>query len=177
VRALLAAAAALIGVVVLGGCGGTGTPGPVAAPPTPIARLNTAAMSIPRIDFCTLVPDRAVVAAVDDTEWELDAYGNDDGTTARAWVFARPVDRAFARLVVADARREPGCTTPRGPGFGRPDVTQVCTDGEQVRVRHAGRFGDSWLSCEVTGTAARATIADRADAWCVEVANTLNTTE
>ena len=64
-----------------------------------------------------------------------------------------------------------------GPAYGKPTVTQVCrrAGGEQ-RVRHAGLFGQTWLSCEVAAPSAEAAgIRDRADAWCVQVANALNT--
>ncbi|MET0522089.1 MAG: hypothetical protein ABW156_08960, partial [Jiangellaceae bacterium] len=88
--------------------------------PTPLASLNTTSMEVPRIEFCELVPDAAVRDALgakpdDDTSYgngdEADLSGvgtqvvheigcewhTDDGAAARAWVFARPVDAAFAR--------------------------------------------------------------------------------
>ena len=87
------------------------------APPTPIASLNTVAMQLPRIEFCELVPDSAVSDALGGKPDSDSSYGNgdevelpgvgkdvvheigcswtaEDGTTARAWVFARPVNAA-----------------------------------------------------------------------------------
>ena len=171
------------------------TPGP-----TPITGLNSAAMQVPRIEFCASVPDKAVADALGGKPDSEAAYGNgdrqafdgaaedvmheigcswstDEGSTARAWVFARPVDAPLAQRVVASNRSTPGCRVVAGPAYGKPTVTQVClrAGGEQ-RVRHAGLFGQTWLSCEVSAPAAEVTgIRGRADAWCVQVANALNT--
>jgi len=171
-------------------------------------------MRLPRIDFCSLVPTRAVAGAlggrpqarrtwgngdrlalrgVEDTVAETGcAWSRPDGptagrgtapssTTARAWVFARPVEQADAAAVVAQAGAVRGCRVPAGPAYGDPSVTQLCSSpaaglaaGEQ-RVRHAGLFGTTWLTCEVQGPAS-GTLRSRADAWCVEVANALDTT-
>ncbi|MGN6251039.1 MAG: hypothetical protein ACTHNS_04395 [Marmoricola sp.] len=104
---------------------------------------------------------------------------------ARAWTFAPPVTPAQARAVVARSRtqqrtQQPGrgqrCRDVDGPAFGRPSLTQVCSQGATRRVRHAGLFGDTWLTCEVADDAATGVVRRRADAWCVEVANTLNLT-
>ncbi|MEO5651329.1 MAG: hypothetical protein ABIN79_05575, partial [Marmoricola sp.] len=105
-------------------------------------------------------------------------WQGDGEVTARAWLFARPVETRFARTVVAQAAKTKGCRVVDGPSFGSPSYTQVCTRvAGQQRVRHAGLFGQSWLSCEIAAPSG-ATIADlrtRTDAWCVEVANALNT--
>ena len=168
--------------------------------PTPITGLNSASMQVPRIDFCASVPDEAVSDALGGKADSKAAYGNgdrekldgagedvlhelgcswstDQGSTARAWVFARPVDAAFARSAVASSRGTAGCRVVSGPAFGTPTVTQVCRrPGGEQRVRHAGLFGQTWLSCEVSAPSAQATgIRERADAWCVQVANALDT--
>jgi hypothetical protein len=168
--------------------------------PTPISGLNTAAMRVPRIEFCSAVPDEAVADALGGKPDTKTAYGNgdkeklagagedvlheigcswstDEGSAARAWVFARPVDALFAKRVIASTAEPPGCRVASEPAFGRPTVTQVCRRaGGDQRVRHAGLFGQTWLSCEVSAPAADATgIRDRADEWCVQVANALNT--
>ena len=88
-------------------------------------------MQVPRIEFCTLVPDAAVDDALGGKPDSDSAYGNgdevemagvgkdvvheigcswtgDDGTAARAWVFARPVDTTFAQTVIASGRRPRG---------------------------------------------------------------------
>ena len=202
--------AGLLGPLALVGCSSTAPPR--AAPsvaPTPIEDLRTQTMTLPRIDFCSLVPARAVTDALGGRAQARDTWGNGDrlalagvadtiaetgcswsrtggtgstgGTTVRAWVFARPVERAGADAVVARARGVRGCSTPAGPAYGVPGVTQVCTSpapglvAGQRRVRHAGLFGTTWLTCEVQGPDSP-TVRTRADAWCVEVANALDTT-
>ena len=168
--------------------------------PTPITGLNTTVMQVPRIDFCAAVPDDAVTDALGGKPDSKATYGNgdrekldgagedvvheigcswstDEGSTARAWVFARPVDATFARRVVASNKDAAGCRVVSGPAYGRPTATQVCRlPGGDQRVRHAGLFGQTWLSCEVSAPSAQAAgIRGRADAWCVQVANALNT--
>lgn len=190
--------AALLLALALSGCGHAPS-SPAAAPPTPIAQLNGAAMSVPRIDFCSLVPAIAVTHALDTSSWTEAGYGNGNRTKvttkradvvaehgcawqaktgsaqARAWVFARPVDRAFGELAVRDERRQPGCRLTRGPGFGSPTLSQRCELAGVTRIRRAGLFGSSWLTCEVTDVAPKRQLSNRADAWCVEIANALNT--
>jgi hypothetical protein len=56
-------------------------------------------------------------------------------------------------------------------------MSQSCRlpDGRQ-RLRHAGLFGQTWLTCELATTEPeKADLRDRSDAWCSEVANALNT--
>ena len=169
--------------------------------PTPMANLNTTSMQVPRIEFCKLVPGTAVRRALGGAPDSDTSYGNgdevdlpgvgkevvheigcswttDEGAAARAWVFGRPADAAFAKTVIASSRQTEGCRTSRGPAYGDPTVTQTCRlpDGSQ-RVRHAGLFGQTWLSCEVSATDPDAVTAlrDRSEQWCVEVANALNT--
>ncbi len=104
-------------------------------------------------------------------------WSKDDGSAARAWVFARPVDPAFARQAIASSRKAKGCRVDRSTGYGEPSVTQTCQPpGGSTRVRHAGLFGQTWLTCEVSSPGGTvAAVRRRADAWCVEVANALNT--
>ncbi|MEO7350784.1 MAG: hypothetical protein ABIW17_02700 [Marmoricola sp.] len=168
--------------------------------PTPIGSLNTLAMQVPRIEFCGLLPDTAVSHALGGKPDSDSAYGNGDlqelqgvgqdvvheigcswagkdGVAARAWVFASPISREFARRVIASGEKTKGCRTVPGPAYGRPATTQVCSfsDGTH-RVRHAGLFGQSWLTCELAaGDVETADLRSRTDAWCVEVANALNT--
>ncbi len=196
-RALVVAATSLL---LLTACGEQkqATPQPS---PTPIASLDTSAMQVPRIEFCGLVPDSAVSEVLGGKPVSRSAYGNGDeqsvrsvgrdvvheigctwtgkdGTTARAWLFARPVDTAFARTVIASSRKKKGCATVAGPRFGEPSTTQRCRfpDGTQ-RYRHAGLFGQTWLTCELASPDAGArTLRQHTDAWCVQVANALDTT-
>ena len=191
-----------LALLVAGGCS-SGDPEPSGAPsPTPIADLDTASVELPRIAFCSLVPEADVAAALggparDGTSWgngdELDlvspgaAAGAGSATevvqevgcawtrgevTARAWVFARPVTPALARGVVRQAGRERGCRTPQGPGFGSPSLLQVCEADGQRRVRHAGLFGQTWLTCELAGPEVG---DERAEQWCVTLVNSLDT--
>lgn len=186
---------ALLGV---GGCAGARPPAAAPTPaPTPIARLNTAEMSIPRIDFCTLVPAQAVRQALRAKPSTSQGWGNGDQTgvpgegrqvvaehgcawsagaaSARAWIYAPPVGAALARAVAQQAAHERDCHDVNGPAFGTPSVVQVCSASGSQRVRHAGLFTDTWLSCEVGDQAPVAQVRRRADAWCVAIATALNT--
>ncbi|HET7349425.1 MAG TPA: hypothetical protein VFJ28_00660 [Marmoricola sp.] len=169
--------------------------------PTPIDRLNTAAMQIPRIQFCPRIDPGAIADALggepdDDRSWgngdeapvlpggrsdvvqELGCeWTTEDGVSARAWVFARPVTARLASRVVRDAAGQERCRTAGNAGFGDPSYRQVCRVGDTQRARRAGLFGQTWLTCELTvpaSTPARE-VDQRTDAWCVEVVNALNT--
>lgn len=196
----------LAGVAALGGASGcsTGTPTPTAptapttAPPTPIARLNTAQMVLHRIPFCDLVPQTAVRSALGGRATGHQSWANGDtsrfvgasgdraqefgcrfsspSATAEAWVFASPVDVSLAGQVIRDATHQRGCRDVAAPGFGDPSQEQLCRLGNVVRVRHAGLFGDTWLTCQVSAALPQAQVRQRADAWCVQVANSLNST-
>ena len=161
-------------------------------------------MVIPRIDFCSLVPDASVASALalkpGSTKWKAKDYQNGDpapltadtedvaaehlcewtgskGDVARAWVFARPVTSAFAQVAVRSERRTKGCTTPEAAPFGKPSVLQVCEREDGVRVRHAGLFADTWLACEVKSEAPVAEVTKRADVWCSQLVSVLNTSK
>lgn len=186
--------------IVTAGCADSDTPPPEPARPTPIAKLDTSAMVIPRIAFCDLVGTQAAADALggdvaDTDEWGAGdrtegasgpvdgaqefgcAWSADDGSTARAWVFAAPVSRQVARKVLWEAAAKKGCRTPEGPDFGSPSQVQVCTlEGGVTRVRHAGLFGDAWLTCEVASpSAGPKVLRQRTGSWCVQVANALDT--
>lgn len=188
----------VVAATALAGCAGGGKAAPPPARPTPIGRLNTASMTLPRVEFCNRVPRVAVRAALGTGRWRLAHYRDGDRTAvagstdtvsedgcawaaergsalARAWVFAPPVGAAAAHAVSSEARTHPGCHVVQGPAFGRPSLTQVCTVRSGTRVRHAGLFGSTWLSCEVSDASPASAVRARADAWCVQIANTLNT--
>jgi hypothetical protein len=197
-RAILLLAAVVLTLVATG-CSSSESTAPKASP-TPMASLNTSSMQIPRIEFCTLVPDSAVKAALGGKPDSSASYrpgdsvvlpgvgkevvheigclwSTDAGATARAWIFARPVDAAFARSAIASGRQTKGCRVSPGPAYGDPSTTQACRlrDGS-TRIRHAGLFGQTWLTCEVGDRAtAKSDLRERADRWCVEVVNALNT--
>lgn len=204
----------VLSATLLTACAGEETPPPEAVPaPTPIARLNTAQMQLPRIDFCSLVDEVAIRAALGAKSWDAREWHNGDrapvstgstGSTgsgdttdviseflcewrtragaeseavARAWVFARPVTRAFARRTVRAARDQADCRTPAAAAFGRPSVLQVCTTEAGPRVRHAGLFADTWFTCELTSAGPVRDVRQRADQWCSRLVSQLNTTQ
>lgn len=199
-RALPLAALTLLAAVALTGCGRSETPkGPASVAPTPIGQLNTDAMTLARVDFCALVPDAAVRSALngglgDQVSWRngeaaqistdtrdvAHEYGcawDRAGYGASAWIFARPITRDFAKAVLEKTSRRNGCTAEPGPDFGKPHQQQSCTlpDGSK-RVRLAGLFDDTFLTCQVQAPATEddTKLAERAHAWCVQVANATN---
>ncbi len=198
----LTAGAALLAVLTTG-CTGEPTP-PKAAPradPTPLSRLNTPALRIPRVAFCDLVPEVAVADAVRLPEGDPlpapDEYRNgdevtvgpgtidvahefsctwtvDSGATARAWVFAPPVTSADARQWMRELRQSVACTHPRAADFGRPSIATWCPTSHELTIQ--GLFEDTWLACQVRDSKqGRRGLLGRAEAWCVQVANALNT--
>ena len=186
--------AALLVAGVLAGCSGSDHSAPKVTPsPTPIGKLDTGSVRLVRAGFCDHVAASAVTAALGgkatgDQSWGNgdpvpDATGSSgdvgheigcawtgaDGAAARAWVFARPVPSAFATSLVGQAGRQPGCTAAAAPVFGSPSVVQTCTlPGNVQRVRRAGLFGDTWLTCEVSGPTAP-DLEKRTDRWCAAV--------
>lgn len=198
-RVAAALLAAALGTV-CAGCADSESPPPQAAQPKPITELDTSGMVIPRIAFCDLVGAQAAAKALgsevaDTDEWGAGdpaesaarpvdvanefgcSWSAEDGSTARAWVFAVPVSRQLAAKALREGAARKGCRTPSGPAFGSPSQLQVCTlaDGT-TRVRHAGLFGDTWLTCEVASpTAGPRVLRERAGSWCVEVATALDT--
>lgn len=192
--ALIAALA--VAATLVSGCSGS-TPSTASAPATSIAQLHPTTMNLVRVPFCDLVPRTAVRAALGRPSTTHQQWSNGDrppldhaaadishefgcawtaspGAAARAWVFARPVTAAFGRQVISSSARTRGCRTVSSVAFGRPGLEQTCSQAlGRIRVRHAGLFGASWLTCEVTGhgPATRA----RADAWCAQVAGALDT--
>ena len=197
-RARLVVAALLVGPLLAGCSGSDDPPAESSARPTPLANLDLAAVRLARAEFCDRVPDSAVEAALngkpeasDDWKTGDPVPGADGGTgevgheigcawtgaggaAARAWLFARPVTADFAVVLVRDAGRQQSCTAAQTPTFGTPAVLQTCAlaDGVQ-RVRRAGLFADTWLTCEVSG-AADPTLARRTDRWCAAVVSALD---
>lgn len=190
----------LIAVLALTGCGNSETPKSTPSPaPTPIGQLNTDAMTLARVDFCALLPDPAVRKALggglgDQVSWRNGERAQIDTDTrdvaheygcawtraqyaASAWIYARPITSEFAKAVLAKTSRRNGCTPHAGPNFGSPHRQQNCRlpDGTK-RVRLAGLFKDTYLTCQVQapGKENDKTLAERADEWCVQVANATN---
>ncbi|MGY2874063.1 hypothetical protein ACVW00_001253 [Marmoricola sp. URHA0025 HA25] len=187
---LLAAALAL---PLLAGCSGSGgSEAKPSAAPTPIGKLDVAHVRLSRTPFCSRLPGAAVRATLGATATDHASWGNGDpvpglaggdgevghelgcawtgpaGAGARAWVFARPVSPAFATTLVGVDAGQPGCTQAPAPTFGSPATLQSCTLPSDVRrIRRAGLFGDTWLTCEVSGAAAG--LEKRTDQWCAAV--------
>jgi hypothetical protein len=202
--ALAAATAAVTLAALLTGCDGD-DPAPEPAPDptsTPLADFATDTVAIARDDFCSRVAPAAVEEALGAPPVASDDYANgeradlapgvrdvaheygcswsaDDGTTARAWVFAPPVPpRQAGRLREAAAQAQ-GCDpVPDAPRYGSPSVAVTCTSGAGVTIAFHGLFGDAWLSCSLTARSGRVNgetgrddaLLDRAGRWCVTVA-------
>jgi hypothetical protein len=181
----------LAACLALAGCSSDDPPTRTTPRPTPIAKIDSQAVRLLRADFCDRVPGSASTralgaAATSDESWangepvpgatgsgdvghEIGcAWTAADGAIARAWVFARPVTATLAGSLVRQAGRQDGCTAAAAPVFGSPSVLQTCTlTGGVQRVRRAGLFGDTWLTCEVSGSAEQ--LPARTDAWCAAV--------
>lgn len=199
-----ASVALILSTTLVAACGRDEEPrAVVTVTPTPIGDLDTGSLKVVRVAFCDLVQKQAIRRALagparSSTEWANGervpgtkpgdighevgcAWTGTKGRTARAWVFARPVSSSFALSLVKSAAREPRCRVVAGPRFGHPSVTQICSlsgggvKGGVTRVRYAGLFTHTWLTCEVTGSRTkRAAVKQRAGTWCVDVATTLD---
>jgi hypothetical protein len=180
---------ALSGCLVLAGCSGSDDASrPRPSAPTPLAKLDATAVHLARATFCDRVPKAAVRDALDSGTAETSSWKSGDpaptggsgdvahefgcawtgknGAVARAWVFARPVSAELAGSLVTEAGTEQGCTAERATVLGSPALLQTCTQpGGVERVRRAGLFDDTWLTCEVTGPSAQRP-RSRLDAWC-----------
>ena len=184
-------------LLALAGCSDSEPGSPRTTAPRAIGDLDPASMSLVRVEFCDLVPAGAVQAALGavpagDTSWRngdpvpggsADEIGREfgcgwsaaAGSTARAWVFARPVTPPFARTLVRSAAKTDGCRSARS-AFGRPAVLETCSRANNKQLaRHSGLFGDTWLTCEVTQPGTRKAATARANAWCLAVAGALDT--
>jgi len=190
----------LVGALTMSGCANddparTPTPAPTS---TSITSLDTAGMRLVRVAYCDLVPAPAVELALGGTATSGRSWGNGQAIpvvkghdvahefgctwsgprkrTAQTWVFARAVSNTYAAKLVRASARAPGCENREGPAFGSPSLTQVCTVGGTTRIRHAGLFGDTWLTCQVSGKSSTSyDVRRRTDAWCVSVAQALDT--
>jgi hypothetical protein len=179
--------------------GGASTASPSASPTEPPADLAT--VSIPRQPFCDRLPDddveqalgapvastyhydngerRHITGSLTDVAHEDNCtFAAADGTQARAWVFAAPVDQRAAAGLVRDASGADGCgPLTRPPTFGRPGVATLCHEHgpTAVAVTLSGLFGDAWFSCRLStpGRAGAVATTTRAEQWCVRVATTL----
>jgi len=161
---------------------------------TPVEAVDFGAMTVPRAPFCELIEpaatekalggpvrdtlhydngDRAEVApGVTDVAHEYNCTFTGAGSaSARAWVFARPVDAEFAARLADGVRSQDGCSIPAGLEFGTPNVTTLCPQQNGSRLSIHGLFDDAWLSCEVTlGDVDPAVVRERGERWCAHVA-------
>lgn len=185
-RVAAALVLALLGVG-LAACDSEGDapPEPPSASATPLADYDTTGLGAVRGDFCAQVAPAAVEDALGGAPTASDSYGNgdrvrvgedpadvvheygctwtaDDGTVARAWVFAPPVTAERAHALRAAATHASGCSPVRhAPDYGSPSTAVRCGDTTAFH----GLFGDAWLSCSLD-----ATDIDRVGRWCVAVA-------
>ena len=182
-----------------GGCSGGGqgrAAGPATARPTPLTKLVTGRVTIARATFCDQVASAAVRRALggqpgDAAHWDTGApvpttsgdlgheigcaWTTTTGAAARAWVFARPVTADLAGTLVAQASHQAGCTAAQASHFGSPSLLQTCSQpGGTERVRRAGLFGDTWLTCELSGPASSQP-RRHVDDWCAAVVASLRT--
>lgn len=176
------------------------TPMPLTTPSVELGNLP-----IRRSLDCRVVDDDAVRVAIGGPVGRRESYVNGDrveitpGVTdiahedscsfanadseARIWVFAAPVTPAEAGQLVRQARGTSGCRfLETATGFGDPDLTGVCVqrppgtgDLRRIVATLRGRFGDAWLSCELSdsGDTNQEDVLSRASRWCVHVATTL----
>jgi hypothetical protein len=198
-RRIAAVGAALALAGSLAGCSSGSDDRDVAptAQPTPIERLDTAAIRLARVKFCDLMPTSSVRRALGGDPTDDLTWGNGDpapvddtpadvahefgcswtgpsGAVARAWVFARPVSADFATTLVRQSIHRKGCHTESTTTFGTPALLQTCTlPGGIERVRRAGLFVDTWATCEITAPATDRPQA-RTDRWCVAVVSALD---
>jgi hypothetical protein len=174
----------------------TSPPETVDVPSTTLTDFDTTELVAARVGFCDAVPPEAVNEALDGEPIATAAYGNgdrakvagtvrdvahefscawrgQDGTVARAWVFAPPVTPDRAATLVADARKGEGCRPDAdAPAYGVPSLALVCDDGGTRLQSYRGLFGDAWLTCQlsVPRSVAPAALEARAGRWCVSVA-------
>ncbi|GAB3992728.1 hypothetical protein GCM10028771_16180 [Nocardioides marmoraquaticus] len=173
-------------LLLAGACAGGGEADEAAPSPTPttLAELDTSGRTVPRLEFCGLVPDEAVDAALasspesgearepgDESYQEVGCTWTTGDVTARAWLFAQPVTAAVAERAVVGAGEQRGCRVDveAAATYGEPAVVQRCRTADGPRVRYAGLLGDTWLTCELQGPGA----PTRAEAWCTSVLDAL----
>jgi hypothetical protein len=166
---------------------------PSSPAPTPLSELATDTLTVARADFCSRVAPAEIEEALGDAAEAADDWANGDraelasgvtdvaheygcrwtaadGTTAQGWVFAPPVTRGHADELRRAAVAGDGCRpVTDAPRFGSRTIAVRCQDGTTA---FHGLFGDAWLSCSlrVPGRPAAADAVDRADRWCVAVA-------
>lgn len=177
-------------------------PRPTRAEPlaTPLASLDTTALTIRREPFCDRVAASDVAAVLGGEPGFTEAWSNGEpvaaggatdvaheygcgwsggaGERAAAWVFAPPVTAEAAAALVTGAAAE-GCTPVAGaPPYGSPSVALTCpaTTPGLTTVSFRGLFGDAWLVCEVTPPVGGDPV-DRAGRWCAGVALAASTNQ
>lgn len=162
------------------------------AEPTTLASYDVTGVEVVRAPFCEQVSPTGIEHALGGPPASHEVWGNGDrvrlpdgsldrvqeygctwtaadGTTASAWVFVPPVDRATARSL---AREEPAteCRPFDGDRFGSPGASWACPTEGGTQERYAGRLGDAWLTCALTSTGQRDGELDaRTSEWCVTV--------
>jgi hypothetical protein len=191
---------ALSGCLALAACSGSGdASSPRTTVPTPLTKLDVASVRVARAGFCDRLPKAAVRAALgsapaDTSSWKSGdppptgtpgdvahefgcAWTGANGAAARAWVFASPVTAAYAASIIKAADRAKECESDLATVFGNPAMLETCPrPGGLERVRRAGLFGDTWLTCELDAPVSLAEKARRSrlDVWCAQVVAALD---
>jgi hypothetical protein len=163
---------------------------------TPLESFDTTTATVARESFCDDVDPRQVAAALGAEPSAADSYDNgdevaladgvtdvahefgctwttDDGSEARAWVFAPPVDPQRAQRLVRETGKTGGCESTPTPAYGAPSVGLTCSATGGASASYRGLFGDAWLACELAvpdAAADQAALRERTGAWCVAVA-------
>ena len=162
---------------------------------TALEDFDTSGLVVRRASFCSAVDPRQVEAALETPAESERSWDNGDrvevsagvrdvvheygceyaagSTTARAWVFAPPVDPSRAKQLARRSESGAGrCSGLFGGQFGEPSVMRFCRDPGTSTATVAGLIGDAWLTCEleVPTPVDDEALADRAGRWCVGVA-------
>ncbi len=182
--------------LLLAGCSAEEDPGLMPDPSVPLASYATEGLSVARADFCGLIEPDAIERALGGEATTQDFYGNGDsvevspgvtdiaheysctfsaadGAVARGWVFAPPITTRRADALVRRTLKAEGCTPiADADAFGNPTVATMCRSAGTNTVAFRGLFVDAWLSCSVSAPiGADEGLVDRADKWCVAVAD------
>jgi hypothetical protein len=175
------------------------------AAPTEAEDYDLTGLPLPRAPFCDVLDEAETRTALGGAVTGTAHYDNGDRTeitpgyvdvaheynctfagqapaSARAWVFARPVEPAEARRLGRQAGSQDGCEPLEEPRFGTPGGSSVCVaprSGRWHRVTMSGLFTDTWFSCQLTRARAgqarvgQPELVALTEQWCVSVVTTL----
>lgn len=205
-RTTLVLAVALVALSACSSGSGDGDGGNTPAEPSvsPLASVDTEAMTVARAPFCDRVDDAQVTEALGGEAGEPQTWNSGDRigvgaqakdivhefgcrwpaasgrAAASAWVFAPPVTEEKAQRLQAAATSAKGCQkVPGAAAFGADSVTTRCQGANGDFVSYRGRFADAWLDCRLSpgrgDDLASPEFLKRADLWCSAVASAAST--